>query len=350
MRISRFSIKLLALLALTLILDCASTSTTPIKNPSSNNSNSISSLEKIILGGVEQWILIRGNDIRNPILLKIHGGPGQAEMATAPYNSFLERDFIVVEWDQRGAGKSYASYEPETAMTMEQFVSDTIELSHNLLQRFKQKKLLLVGHSWGSVIALKVANSNPELFHAVVTTGQIISLKASGHISHAYLMESARSSGNQDAVEELIAIGAPPYLPDDANKKLSTYFRYLQSYKADWHAAEPLPRVRLMISSPEYSWYEKLKFTGAASRSFRLLYPQLAQVDFRNEISELKIPVHFALGRYDKLQPGELAEEYLHKLKAPVKSVRWFENSAHFPFLEEKEEFASFLRSVMPQQ
>lgn len=329
-----------------ILFNCVSTSTSPIQGFQNGESTSIASLEKVILGGVEQWILIRGCDISKPLLLKLHGGPGQAEMATVPYNSFLEREFLVVEWDQRGAGKSYSSIEPESGMTIDQIVADTIELSTQLLKRFKQRKMLLVGHSWGSVLALKAAHNRPELFYAIATTGQIVSLKESGQLSHSHLLRLAHSTGNSQAVTDLLRIGAPPYSDQHANDKFSLYFRYLQSFKADWHSDKPLPRVRLMLNSPEYSLIEKLKFTSAANRSFQILYPQLSKVDLEVEIKELKTPIYFALGRYDYLQPSAIAERFLLNVRAPYKMIVWFENSSHFPFLEESEEFSKFLRSI----
>jgi pimeloyl-ACP methyl ester carboxylesterase len=119
---------------------------------------SVASLERIMLGGVYQWILIRGNKVESPILLKLHGGPGQAEMAAVRLNRLLEKDFVVVEWDQRGAGKSAQAIEPKSGVNISQFVEDTRELTE-LLKRFHQKNLVLVGHSWGSVIGLEAVQS-----------------------------------------------------------------------------------------------------------------------------------------------------------------------------------------------
>jgi pimeloyl-ACP methyl ester carboxylesterase len=132
---------------------------------------SIATLEPLTLGGVRQWLLVRGKSTDSPLLLKLHGGPGQAEMATVGLNGLLELDFVVIEWDQRGAGKSGASIEPSAAMNLNQLVADTIELTEHLAQRFGKRQLIIVGHSWGSILGLMAVQRRPDLYSAFVSTG-----------------------------------------------------------------------------------------------------------------------------------------------------------------------------------
>src|SRR4051812_45580647 len=123
----------------------------------------IARLAPMTLGGQEQWVLVRGPRAKAPILLKIHGGPGQAEMPTIHMNAELEEHFLVVEWDQRGAGKSAAAIEPRSAMTLDQIVADTIELTERLLNEFGSRQVVLLGHSWGSLVGVIVAHQRPDL-------------------------------------------------------------------------------------------------------------------------------------------------------------------------------------------
>src|SRR6267154_827683 len=101
----------------------------------------IASLEKVRLGGIDQWIQIRGEDRAKPLLLFLHSGPGFPEMPFSHVNAALERNFVIVQWDQRGAGKSYSLSVPENSMTIEQFISDTHQLVELLLARFGRTKL-----------------------------------------------------------------------------------------------------------------------------------------------------------------------------------------------------------------
>jgi pimeloyl-ACP methyl ester carboxylesterase len=135
---------------------------------------SIASLEKIQLGGVEQWILIRGDDTTKPILLFLHGGPGTSQMVVErPCPGELEKNFVVAEWDQRGAGKSYSAIVPNVEMNIRQFISDTHELTELLCQRFQQKKIYLIGHSWGTIVGIMTAQKYPDSYYAYIVIGQV---------------------------------------------------------------------------------------------------------------------------------------------------------------------------------
>ena len=121
----------------------------------------------ITLGGIPQAVLIRGLDTTNPVLLMLHGGPGFTEMALfATYNQDLEKDFIVVNWDQRGAGLSYDPSIPDSTMNIQQFVNDAHELVSWLKKRYNREKIYLLGHSWGSILGIHLTQQYPQDFYA----------------------------------------------------------------------------------------------------------------------------------------------------------------------------------------
>ncbi len=343
--------RIVSIAAISLLAACTSSTTKPIVDVRGQAvPGSVASLEQVSLGGVKQWILIRGDNADKPILLKLHGGPGQAEMATVGFNRLLEKDFVVVEWDQRGAGKSAAAIDPESAMTVAQFVADTNELADLLLKRFHQKKLILVGSSWGSVIGLKAVQQDPDLYRAFVSTGQIANFSEGMQVGYRFLADEAKRRNNQDAQDELAKIGPPPYLGDGGADKRKVYGKWLEEFGALWHSPEKFDRVGWMISSVEYAWPEKISYTRAAQRSFDLLLPQLAAVDMNSAVPHVQVPVYFAVGRYDHMAPFEVSQQYFDELVAPKKEWIWFENSAHFPQWEEKEKFHDLLvNTVLPE-
>jgi pimeloyl-ACP methyl ester carboxylesterase len=304
---------------------------------------SVASLEQVMLGGVPQWILIRGNNVGNPILLKLHGGPGQAEMATVGFNGLLEKDFVVVEWDQRGSGKSAKSIEPRSAMNIGQFAEDTRELTELLLKRFGQRNLILVGHSWGSVVGLKTVQKYPGLYRAFVSTGQIAGYSEGLTVGYRFLVDEAKKRDNVDALGELMKIGPPPYIGRDGEDKREAFGKWLGRFGALWHSPEKFDRMGWMISSMEYSWPEKLSYTRAAQESFELLLPELAALDMNRAVPKVDVPVYFAVGRYDRMAPAEVSQRYFSALTAPSKKWIWFENSAHFPQWEEARKFHEIL-------
>ncbi len=309
----------------------------------------IARLAPMTLGGVEQWVLVRGPRANAPILLKIHGGPGQAEIPTIDMNAQLERHFLVVEWDQRGAGKSAAAIEPRAAMSLDQIVTDTIELTERLVDEFGPRQVILLGHSWGSLVGVLAAHRRPDLYAAFVSTGQIATFAVGQTIAHEFVVAEAQRRGHASAVAELASIAAPPYLGTEGIASWMKCVRWLDEFGAVWHQPKKLRPIRWMIGSPEYSWTEKLRFTKAAMRSFELLYDDLVQADLSTSCPELAVPVFMAVGRYDRMAPPEVAKRYFDALTAPRKEWVWFEDSGHFPQWEQAGEFDQFLvETVLP--
>lgn len=345
----RFLQALAAALLLTL-WGCTSTQTPPITDANGAPlPGSVASLEQVQLGGVPQWILVRGDNAANPLLLKLHGGPGLAEMATRPFNRPLERDFVVVEWDQRGAGKSASAIEPASGMTLDQIVEDTHELTRLLLARFGQRQLILVGHSWGSVVGMMAIQKHPGDYAAFVSTGQIAHFAEGMRASHAFAVAEALRRQRPEVARALSRHGAPPYLGNDHAARRALYNDWLVEAGGVWHSAEPFDRVRWMLAASEYAWPEKLRFGGAAERSFERLMPQLARVDLARSVPRVAVPVYFAAGRFDQMAPTQVARTYFDALDAPEKHWVWFEQSAHFPQWEEAEAFHRLLAGrVLP--
>lgn len=174
-------------------------------------SGSIVSLQKIELGGMEQWILIRGKDVSNPVLLWLHGGPGAAQMPVARYfNGALEDHFTVVQWDQRGAGKSNPTDFDESSMTFQQFLDDAHDLTLYLKARFGQDKIYLVGHSWGSQMGIQLAQAYPQDYYAYVGVSQVVNSALAEEMGYAWLAERIEADGSENRLRELEALGTSP--------------------------------------------------------------------------------------------------------------------------------------------
>jgi len=312
-------------------------------------SEGIDSLEKITLGGIEQWILIRGWDKSNPVVLFLHGGPGSIEGPFAyKFQRDLEKHFIVVNWDQRGAGKSYSRKIPKESMNIEQFILDTHELIQFLLHRFNQKKLYLVGHSWGSILGTLVVSRYPELIQAYVGVGQVVNILDNEKISYQYTVDQAKERNNKKALKQLKKL--EPYPEKDINdtKALRKQRKWLMKFNGVIHKETSwLPYLKIALGSPEYSLKDMIKFIGGIKLSLKTMWSQLIEIDFSKQIAELKVPIYICMGRYDYNTPFELAEKYFNQLKAPKKELIWFEDSAHMLNTEEYDKFNNFLIDVV---
>ena len=193
-------------------------------------SNSIASLERVNLGGTEQWITIRGQDIHNPVLLFLAGGPGGSELVmTRRYLSELEAHFVVVNWDQPGAGKSYNAVDIST-LTPERYVSDAYELTQLLRERFQQEKIYVLGESWGSILGIWLVQQHPDLFHAYISTGQMVKTTEDDVMGYEFALNYLTQAGRTADVAALRLNGSPPFTGDDRAMRFSTLGSVLNEY------------------------------------------------------------------------------------------------------------------------
>ncbi len=310
----------------------------------------IAQQEVVQLGGSQQWLLVRGADRSKPVLLFIHGGPGSPYMGFShEFQSALERSFVVVQWDQRGAGKSYAGTAPES-MRVRQFQSDTHELVLHLKQRFQRDRIYLLGHSWGAYLGLQEAWKHPENLHAFVGTGQMIDLIEQERLSHRWALQQAREHQNAGAARELEALGEPPYA--DPVKGMNAKYEWLWTYGGMMEGQTgPSPFVKGMLCSPDYSLMDIYHFVRGSSFSVE----QLA----RNEGSgfwqlrapgpkpRFEVPVYFIAGELDRVTPTALVNAYAQSMAAPDKQVFLIPGAGHFAFYTHPERFSDAMQEVL---
>ena len=293
---------------------------------------SIASLEKVRLGGVDQWLIIRGQDVSKPVLLFLSGGPGASEAARVlRFNNELEKHFVVVIWEQRGCGKSYPSINPKSDLTIDQYTSDIIELAEMLRKRFDEQKIYLVGHSWGTIIGVHAAQARPDLFHAYVGTSQMVDVLETDRLIYQVVMEHSIKTGDSQFAQTLEAQGEPPYLGKSPIQPYSTLFgREYAIFEAANIKNEEYRRdgdiLLLMLKQPEYGWLDRVNYLLGLMNTFNVVYPQLQDMDFRLDATHFDLPVYLILGRHDMNNPSQIPEEYFNLLEAPQKRLIFFEN------------------------
>ena len=172
---------------------------------------SIAELITVPIGGHEQALMVRGRSTDNPVLLYLAGGPGGTDLGAMRRDVALEERFVVVTWEQRGAGKSYAALDPAETLTLEQTVADTVAVTTYLRERFDEEKIYLVGNSWGTTLGVLAVQRHPELFHAYVGTGQMVSQRETDILFYADTLAWADHAGNDALATRLRQIGPPPY-------------------------------------------------------------------------------------------------------------------------------------------
>jgi pimeloyl-ACP methyl ester carboxylesterase len=326
--------------------------TEPITCPDGNHLlGSISVIEKIDLGGQDQYLIIRGADSTKPVMLFLHGGPGSPEIAFMNhYNRDIENDFVMVYWEQRGAGKSYSKNIPVESMNMEQFISDTRELSEYLIERFNQEKIYIMGHSWGSLLGISTVYKHPELFQAYFGIGQACFQFKGEQISYDWVKEEALKQNDNKSLETLERLTFPDSLAgnDIWMKYLMKQRKYVNEYKGGTtrDITGMWPLVKLVLKTSEYTIGEKLNFMNGSMFSLNHMWNEVINANLFNEIDSIQVPVFFFHGRHDYTTPYSVAKDFYNQLKAPQKEFFTFENSAHSPIMEEVEKFNSIVKEI----
>ena len=291
------------------------------------------------IGGIQQWISVRGRDSRNPILLFIHGGPASTEMPVSwLYQSGWEDYFTVVQWDQRGAGKTYVANDPasvEPTVTKDRMVADGEELVAWLRQHYGKRKIFVLGHSWGSIIGLDLARRHPDWLHAYIGMGQMIYGRDNERLGYEWALQAARADHNDKAVQQLLAIA--PYPRADGTVSVEQiivqrdwviHYGGLTWGRPDFAYAQDAAKL-----SPDYTRQELNPENGIGQSLPRLL-PAMMAYDVRG-VTHMDCPVFIFAGRHDYETVSALAETWLAALHAPRKGLVQFENSAHMMELEE---------------
>jgi proline iminopeptidase len=307
---------------------------------------SIAELVEVPIGGHDQTIMLRGVSAEAPVLLYLEGGPGGTGIGRIRNSGEdLERDFVVATWDQRGTGKSYDALEPRSTLTVEQMVDDTLEVTDYLRDRFGQQQIYLVGSSWGTTIGVLAVQRSPERFHAYVGTGQMVDQFETDELMYAESLADAVARGDDDVAEALRELGEPPYDDTlDYPVAISSNPKWMNfEHGEDYNAAAEYP-ASLFVA--EYTLIEQLRGMGAIAETFSVLYPQLAETDFRIQVPSLDVPVYVVAGRYEAAGRETLARQWFELLSAPSKEYVVFENSGHTPPYDEPGRFAEFMGDV----
>jgi len=300
---------------------------------------SISQKLSVPINGVQQGMVIRGKDASNPVLLWVHGGPGMPDYPlTQRYPTDLEDLFTVIWWDQRGAALSYHSGIPPDTMTIEQSIDDTLAVTDYLRRRFHQDRIYILGHSWGSFIALQAAARSPERYKAYLGMAQMVYQLESEKVAYDYMLAAYSERGDTDMVRKL---EAAPVTMTDGTPEGYLKIRDTAMHKLRIGTTHAMKSVISGIFLATwlfrgYTVQEKLHlWRGRAfSRSFGL-WDQFIRFDLRKTVPALQIPVYFLEGKYDYTCVTSLARDYFEQLKAPMKGFYEFDNSAHSPLLEE---------------
>ncbi|MEI9885080.1 MAG: alpha/beta hydrolase [Rhizomicrobium sp.] len=279
------------------------------------------------LGGIEQWVTIRGQDRANPVILILHGGPGGAMSQLAPVFRAWEKDFTVVQWDQRGSGRTYGrNGANEQPMTVDRMVRDGIELTQYLLIHLHKRKLVLLGHSWGSELGVLMVKADPGLFSAYVGTGQVVAKEAKEEVLYTRLMAKLAAARDADGIAKLKSVGPPPYKSEaDLGVEREIQKRFETDAEKNLQAA----MTPIVLYSPDVSLRDIYDFFQGQTFAGEALYRELLGYDARKLGPRFDVPMFVFNGDRDLTTPHDLAKAWFDGIEAPHKEFVLLEGGGH---------------------
>jgi pimeloyl-ACP methyl ester carboxylesterase len=296
------------------------------------------------LGGLDQWVMIRGQSVTNPPLILLHGGPGLSETRFFRlFNAPLENTFTVVYWDQRGAGKSFSRNLPRSSMTIEQFIADLDELIDDVCRRLGKQKVAIFGHSWGSALGVLYSARFPNKVAAYVGSGQCGDAAAGEAASYAFGLSEAQRRGKRGALRKLREIGPPPHTA----KQLMTERTVVTRLEGGMRPGAWPDLARIALGVRESSIIDLPKVVRGFRFSLDAMWGEASRLNLLQLAPALEMPVFFFLGRKDHWVPPEASLAYYEALTAPAKKLIWFERSGHEPFADEPAKFNSAMAELV---
>jgi pimeloyl-ACP methyl ester carboxylesterase len=306
--------------------------------------NGIDERRYVRIGGVEQWITIRGQNRDNPAILVLHGGPGAPVSALPAHFIPWEQDFTVIQWDQRGAGKSYSPN--QAAPSIELMVHDGLEVSDYARSRLHRSQIALLGHSWGSVLGIRMIRARPEVFNAWVGTGQIVNMQRNEVAAYAGVLAKARARADKGGVDALEKNGAPPYREI---RQMGIERRWAMQYEPGLHYGPMGPSGLLaeLLTAPDYSLKDVVNYVrgviGGDDFFGQALDGPLMRVDLPALGTDFSIPFFVVEGEEDDVTPAPLAKAYFDKVTAPHKGFLLMPDTGHMALLTRSDLFLKFL-------
>ncbi len=295
----------------------------------------------IKLGDVSQFLIIRSENIENPVLLLLHGGTTETAHFVK-FNHDLEKHFTVVYWDQRGEGKSYIEHSDSKLLTLDRYVEDTHALTNYLKEEFKKEKIYLLGHSMGTLLGMKTVEKYPNDYMAYIAVSQVADPIKSDNIAYDHLLKTAKEQGNTKDVDKILAIdrvSKENLLDLDFTARTNELIQLSIKYGGLYHQASFFKMLKTslfpILTFKEYNFKDKMRAIKQHEERI-LFYYQNSLID---NIIKIEVPIYFIHGKDDYIINYNLTKEYFEKLKAPKKAFFTFDKSAHFPPFEEPEKF-----------
>jgi pimeloyl-ACP methyl ester carboxylesterase len=297
------------------------------------------------IGGIDQWLTIRGEDRNNPVILMLHGGPGSATSMLAPVWRDWEKDFTVVQWDQRGSGRTYGrNGVNERPMTVDRLTRDGIEVAQYLITRLHKPKIILLGHSWGTELGLLMIKAEPGLFFAYVGTGQVVAKEEKEEVLYARLLAKLKAANDNEGIRKLTALGPPPYRSEaDLDVQRAIQMRF--ETRAEHGLVKRM--LPVVLFAPNNSLTDIYDYLQGKNYAGEALYRETLGFDARKFGRHFAVPVFIVDGDCDLTTPPDLARAWFDTIDAPRKGFVLLKGGGHSALITMPDVFHAVLATYV---
>lgn len=323
-----------------------------LKDSMIDTGNGINESFTLTIGGINQYFNVRGEDKSNPLVLVLHGGPGSSVIPIMHlYQSYWESFSTVINWDQRNTGKTYYLNNPESVyetLTLDQMIQDIYEVVEAMKIIYNQENLIIVGHSWGSLIGTVYAQTYPETIKGYIGIGQMINAAEGDRLAVEQAMIKAQALIATKDVETLS--GLTDYSLEDTDFQMDS-FKTMRKLTSKYLAPDA-KNVSLwqILTSPYYTLKDSRFFLLNGQIIQKPLLDIIAfDFDARDYNEDYKTPVYYICGEQDWYTPTALVEDYYDNLNAPQKGIFVIEKAGHLMMLDQPEEFAYVLQAIIDE-
>lgn len=300
------------------------------------------------INGLDQWITIRGQDRTRPVVLVLHGGPGGAISHLISRMAPLERDYVVVQWDQRGAGRTlaHADGKVDPSLDIAAMVRDGLAVSDYLRAHLNRRRIILLGWSWGSDLGVRMAEARPDLFAAYVGTGQAASAQPERDVwDYAHLLAGAQAAGDANALAALNAVGPPPWRDraSASGKLWAVSAPYRGPSVSDGEA------IKAALSAPHWTLADLQALSrGRSAYRETALEREVWTTDYSQFGRTLTVPVLIVQGEDDVTSPTDHARAWLDRMRAPAKALVVIPGAGHQALLTHNAAFGQAMIANLP--
>jgi pimeloyl-ACP methyl ester carboxylesterase len=295
------------------------------------------------IGGIEQWIAVQGEDSTNPAILYLHGGPGEAQ---SPFlNTFApwENDFTVVNWDQRGAGKTFEKHGEATPdLTLHRLTEDAVEVTRYVLNRLGRRKLVLVGQSFGAILGLRVVRRAPDLYYAFVGTGQFVNNQLTMEYRERWAREQATATHDEAGLKAL----------DDAQTLSINDWKRIGASRKWMMSPSDLRYLELQkdfMGSPDHPKPEAQAWVKGYGFESNKVGNESIAFDAMKEVPSIPVPYILIQGREDHVTPFDPARAYWEKVESRGKAFAAIDGGHYACFTHSNQFLAAMRQHVLPR-